>query len=166
VIAGRLSADAATEIATARRHGRQGIALLLAVSTWATQSDRNGQADEPVEASQPGLATVSGGGDGRHNGHRDKNGDESGNGGASELVTAASGQDGAVRRTETWPAEKRSAETRSTETAASAAILRAAGWRVISVEAATPLAVAWQQLPRFGSNLQPAGQSGLGTAAR
>src|SRR5713101_3754181 len=166
VIAGRLSADAATEIATARRHGRQGIALLLAVSTWATQSARNGQADEPVEASQPGLATVSGGGDGRHNGHRDKNGDESGNGGASELVTAASGQDGAVRRTETWPAEKRSAETRSTETAASAAILRAAGWRVISVDAATPLAVAWQQLPRLGSNLQPAGQSRLGTAAR
>ena len=166
VIAGRLSADAATEIATARRHGRQGIALLLAVSTWATQPARNGQADEPVEASQPGLATVAGGGDGRHNGHRDKNGDESGNGGASELVAAASGQDGAVRRTETWPAEKRSAETRSTETAASAAILRAAGWRVISVDAAMPLAVAWQQLPRLGNNLQPAGQSRLGTAAR
>jgi uncharacterized protein (DUF58 family) len=186
VIAGRLSADAATEIATARRHGRQGIALLLAVSTWATQSARNAQADEPVQASQPGLATVSGDGDGSHNGHRD-NGDKydydksgtsgtsrtsrsssrSGDGGAPELVTAASGQDGwAVRRTETWPAENRPAETQSTETAASAAILRAAGWRVISVDAATPLAVAWQQLPKFGSNLQPAGQSGLGKAAR
>ena len=35
LVAGRLSADAAREIATARRHGRQGIALLLAVSTWA-----------------------------------------------------------------------------------------------------------------------------------
>ncbi len=34
-VGGRLSADAAREIATARRHGRQGIAVLLAVSTWA-----------------------------------------------------------------------------------------------------------------------------------
>src|SRR5215475_2623974 len=40
LVAGRLSADAAREIATARRHGRQGIALLLAVSSWAGQSGR------------------------------------------------------------------------------------------------------------------------------
>jgi uncharacterized protein (DUF58 family) len=32
------------------------------------------------------------------------------------------------------------------ETSAAAAILRAAGWRVISVDASTPLAAAWQQL--------------------
>src|SRR5579875_714911 len=35
LIAGRLSADAARELAAARRQGCQGIALLLAVSTWA-----------------------------------------------------------------------------------------------------------------------------------
>ncbi len=35
LIAGRLSADAAREIAATRREGRQGIALLLAVSTWS-----------------------------------------------------------------------------------------------------------------------------------
>jgi uncharacterized protein (DUF58 family) len=123
LIAGRLSTDRATEIATARRHGAQGIALLLATSTWAASSTQS---------------------------------------------EAASGQDsGAVRRTETLPEEtKRWGEKRSTETAASAAILRAAGWRVISVDAATPLAVTWQQLPRVGSDLQPAGQSGLGRATR
>ena len=35
LIAGRLTADQAREVAAARREGRQGIALLLAVSTWA-----------------------------------------------------------------------------------------------------------------------------------
>ena len=184
VIAGRLSADAAREIATARRHGTQGIAILLAVSTWAaatsTQPTTNSQADEPRQASQPGLATLSRDADrsgrlrqkgqeirGSHNGHRDENGHESGTAGGPALVTAADGQDsGAVRRTETWPEKTRSAESRSTETAASAAILRAAGWRVISVDAVTPLAFAWQQLPGVGSNPQPAGRSGFGTAAR
>lgn len=159
VIAGRLSAEAATEIATARRHGAQGIALLLAVSTWAatsTQPARNGQADEPGQENQAS-----------HNGGGDKERHESAEGGGPALVTAASGQHaGVVRRTETRPDETQSGERRSTETAAAAAILRAAGWRVISVDAATPLALAWQQLPRVGSNLQPAGQSRLGTAAR
>ena len=32
-----------------------------------------------------------------------------------------------------------------------AAILRAAGWRVVSVDASTPLAAAWQQLATFPS---------------
>jgi uncharacterized protein (DUF58 family) len=35
---------------------------------------------------------------------------------------------------------------RSGETSAAAAILRAAGWRVVSIDAGTPLAAAWQQL--------------------
>jgi len=157
LIAGRLSTDAATEIATARRHGARGIALLLAATTWAamsTQSAKNAQADEPTH-------------DG-HNGYRTKNGYQSGEGGDLAIVPAANGRDsGAVRRTEALPEEiKQWAEMRSTETAASAAILRAAGWRVISVDAATPLAVAWQQLPTFGSDLQSAGRSGLGRAAR
>jgi uncharacterized protein (DUF58 family) len=149
MIAGRLSADAATEIATARRHGTQGIALLLATSTWAARSSHSAQ-ENP----------------GSHNGQRDENGHLSAAAG-SAVVTAAGGQDsGAVWPAGTWPEEtKRWAEMRSTETAASAAILRAAGWRVISVDAATPLSLAWQQLPRVGSQ-QPAGQPRQGTAAR
>jgi len=152
VIAGRLSADAATEIAAARRHGRQGIALLLAVSTWAaasTQPAHNGRDNQDSHIWQPG-----------------KNGHESPRNGP-ELVTAASGPDGtAVPHAEAWPDGTRSAEMRSAETASGEAILRAAGWRVISVDAATPLAVAWQRLPRVGSTPQAAGRSGLGTAAR
>src|SRR5260370_21074481 len=126
VIAGRLSAEAATEIATARRHGAQGIALLLAVSTWAatsTQPARNGQADEPGQENQAS-----------HNGDGDKNRHESAAGAGPALVTAASGQHAGVVRTETRPDETQSGERRSTETAAAAAILRAAGWRVINVD--------------------------------
>jgi hypothetical protein len=38
---------------------------------------------------------------------------------------------------------------RAAETAAAAGILRAAGWRVISVDSSTQLAAAWQQLAAF-----------------
>src|SRR5215470_16678517 len=43
VIAGRLTEDAARELAVTRREGSQGIAFLLAVSTWADQHDPDGQ---------------------------------------------------------------------------------------------------------------------------
>jgi uncharacterized protein (DUF58 family) len=93
LVAGKLSADAAREIAAARRHGRQGIALLLAVSTWASDAAADVPAGPPAPAAgTPGQAAP--------------------------------------------------------ETAAAEAILRAAGWRVITIDAGTPLQVAWQQLPR------------------
>jgi uncharacterized protein (DUF58 family) len=44
---------------------------------------------------------------------------------------------------------------RPDETAPAAAILRAAGWHVIRVEAGTPLATSWQQLPRAAEMLVP-----------
>jgi hypothetical protein len=50
------------------------------------------------------------------------------------------------------------------ETAAAAAVLRAAGWRVVTVDASTPLAVAWQQLPRSGSSLMAASEREFGAA--
>ncbi|HEX5294231.1 MAG TPA: hypothetical protein VFX25_35610, partial [Streptosporangiaceae bacterium] len=50
----------------------------------------------------------------------------------------------------------------SAETAAAEAILRGAGWRVVSIDAATPLAQAWQLLPRLADHVAPAG-SGYGT---
>ncbi len=103
LVAGRLSADAAREIAAARREGRQGIALLLAVSTWAGSGEQNGQ-----------LRTVA----------------------------------GADPDTPPGPGGPHQ------ETAAAEAVLRAAGWRVISVDAGTPLGVAWQRLPRVGSYAQ------------
>jgi uncharacterized protein (DUF58 family) len=42
------------------------------------------------------------------------------------------------------------------ETAPVAAVLRAAGWHVVSVDAGTPLATAWQRLPRGAEMLVPA----------
>jgi len=114
LVAGRLSADAAREIAAARRDGRQGIALLLAGSTWDGQPAANGQ--QPARAQQ---------------------GTQS-------------------------PGHPRFAETEGAET-----VLRAAGWRVISVGASTSLAAAWQQLPRYGSVSAPLGQPGAdGVATR
>src|SRR5262249_25479215 len=133
LIAGRLSPDAATEIATARRHGTQGIALLLAVSTWAatsTQPARTAQAGEPDQATRPGLVTLSGDGHGSApRGQKGQQNQDSYKVGGPSLVTVANGQvSAASRRAETLPEEtKRWAEMRSTETAASAAILRAAG---------------------------------------
>jgi hypothetical protein len=45
------------------------------------------------------------------------------------------------------------------ETEAAEAVLRGAGWRVISIDAATPLAAAWQRLPRLADQVAPAGGS-------
>jgi uncharacterized protein (DUF58 family) len=115
LIAGRLSADAAREIAVGRRDGRQGIALLLAVSTWDSQPEPDGR--------QP---------DGRQPDGRQPDGQQ--------------------------PAGPASPEARFRETAAAQAVLRAAGWRVISIGAATSLAAAWQQLPRHGGVAAPLGQ--------
>jgi len=138
LIAGRLSADAAKEIATARRHGRQGIALLLAVSTWASPPGRDGDGGRdraPREAGQPGGAAENG----RH--------------GRKPAITAAS-------------ADPTAPPDRHGETTAAEAVLRAAGWQVVTVDAATPLAVAWQRLPRSGGYLAPVRQSDLGAPAR
>jgi uncharacterized protein (DUF58 family) len=52
------------------------------------------------------------------------------------------------------------------ETAPAAAVLRAAGWRVVSVDAATPLAMAWQGLPRTGTPGQGSDSRWIPEAAR
>jgi uncharacterized protein (DUF58 family) len=50
------------------------------------------------------------------------------------------------------------------ETASVAAVLRAYGWHVVSVDATTPLEVAWQRLPRAAEMLVPAASlAGHGT---
>jgi uncharacterized protein (DUF58 family) len=47
--------------------------------------------------------------------------------------------------------------TGADETAPAAAVLRAAGWHVVAVDASTALATAWQRLPRGAEMLVPAG---------
>jgi uncharacterized protein (DUF58 family) len=121
LVAGKLSADSAKEIAAARRHGRQGIALLLAVSTWAGEPGhgsapaRNGQKD-------------------RRNGH--------------DPATAANGGSDAAADVPAAPPATGTTGQPTAETATAEAILRAAGWRVITIDAGTSLQLAWQQLPR------------------
>jgi uncharacterized protein (DUF58 family) len=111
-LVGRLSADAATQLAACRRDGGPAIALLLAVSTWGSQA----------------LAdTATGAGISVPNGH-----DGAGPAG-----------DGASR--------SRASRGDAAETAGAAAVLMAAGWRVVSVDAGMPLAVAWQQLAMYSA---------------
>jgi uncharacterized protein (DUF58 family) len=117
LIAGRLSTDQAREIAASRREGRQGIALLLATSTWAGQPDRS------VDR-QPAANMT----------------EDTGGPQAAQSASPQPEPNGAAIRNRA-PAE----------TAAAEAVLRAAGWRVTTVDANTPLAVAWQRLPRVGS---------------
>jgi hypothetical protein len=125
LIAGRLTADQAREIAAARREGRQGIALLLAVSTWAAP---------PTE----------------QNGH-----------------AAAAAADGAgAQSAASVPASVAAPALPPAETAAAEAVLRAAGWRVATVDASTPLAVAWQRLPRLGSHAVSSDLPTLGVVTR
>jgi uncharacterized protein (DUF58 family) len=170
LIAGRLSTDHAREIATTRRHGRQGIAILLAVSTWAAppgrertvaghDEDAGGTDGVTGHKGQPGPAQN---GQGPHRRIRPENG----NGGRNGRKRPDAGHDAAREFTFRGAAAAGPAGNGTAETAAAAAVLKAAGWRVITVDASTPLAVAWQQLPRSGSNLLMADDRGFGVTPR
>jgi len=166
LIAGRLTADAAREIATARRHGRQGIALLLAVSSWVAQPGRSAPAEPPDLGSRAGGATgprVTLQGplpQGDQDGHVSTNaqnvstrpGDAFASGAGEPADAPASSR----------PARVHAAQSSSAETGPAAAVLRAAGWRVVTVDAATPLAVAWQQLPKSGGYMYDPRRAGIG----
>jgi uncharacterized protein (DUF58 family) len=188
LIAGRLSVDNAREIATSRRHGRQGIAILLAVSTWAAQPARARQGAGTGQDGQDDQGGNSQNGQSSQTGIRARNGhgarNENGTRGArrSALVAAAEASEPADGRAAGASQAAASAAANGpasgaaagpvmsaaavAETAAAAAVLRAAGWRVITVDATTPLAVAWQQLPRSGSNALGAAERGFGATAR
>jgi uncharacterized protein (DUF58 family) len=182
LIAGRLTADAAREIATARRHGRQGIALLLAVSSWVAQPGKTAHADPPDRASEagegpgPSETQISGEIPGytaqgeRHksdqNGHGSTTSQEVSNEHQAAFPSVAG--EPAVAPASPRPAHPRAAQSWSAETGPAAAVLRAAGWRVVTVDAATPLAVAWQQLPStdgYLHHVRRAGMAAPGTGA-
>lgn len=50
-------------------------------------------------------------------------------------------------------AGQRQSAAADSETSGAEAVLRAAGWRVVAADAATPLPVTWQRLPRFGTTM-------------
>jgi uncharacterized protein (DUF58 family) len=127
VVAGRLSVTEARQLAASRRDGCPAIALLFAVGTW-TQAP-SGDPRDGQDASQPADAGAS------VNGQR----------------PAAYGPPASAPRSGRRAAKPGIAD----ETAAAAAMLRAAGWRVTTVDATTPLATAWQRLPHTTEVLGP-----------
>jgi uncharacterized protein (DUF58 family) len=130
-VLGKVSAAAAQQLATCRSEGSQAIALLLAVSTWADQG-RNGN------GSNGGSAAAA----------------SNGNGHGSVGHLAEPGKDGAPALTDVLADTAEPAAP--DETAPDAAVLRAAGWNVITLDAATTLQAAWQRLPRAAEMLVPA----------
>jgi uncharacterized protein (DUF58 family) len=126
-VMGRLTTAEARQLAACRTEGSQGIALLLDVATWAGGARRAGPRN---------AAELTDGGPGT--GEADADSDA-----AAETDTAA------ARR----PVSARPAA----ETAAAAAILRSAGWHVTNMDVDTPLANAWQRLPRAAEMLVATG---------
>jgi uncharacterized protein (DUF58 family) len=82
------------------------------------------------------------------------------NGGAGQAAAAANGHGAAPPALEAAGATGPGAPEPADETVPAATVLRAAGWHVIRVEAGTPLATAWQQLPRAAEMLVPAATLG------
>ncbi len=126
-VAGRLSAGAARQLAASRRDAGPAIAMLLAVSTWGGKGQDQGG---PADG-RPGSSRAASGG--------------AANGGAADGRAA----DG---RAANGPGPAGPGETDE-----AAGILRAAGWRVACLDAATPLAVAWQHLAMSPSAPPPTG---------
>jgi uncharacterized protein (DUF58 family) len=152
VIAGRLSAATARQLAASRRDGGPAIAMLLAVSSWNAPA---GKADEDWPRD----------GDGSRNGHGPQNGNGHGprNGNGDTIGRPADAASAPGSRAGTHA-----------ETGAAAAILSGAGWRVVTVDAGMPLATAWARLSGAGFAAPPGpastpagpASSPLGPAAR
>jgi hypothetical protein len=136
VVAGRLSAVTARQLATSRRDGGPAIALLLAVSTWSAPG---GRAEDPAAQPGPGRE-LDGTGQPDHAGE----------------------QPGGQRRAANDAASRTAAHA---ETSQATAILSAAGWRVITVDAGMPLATAWRRVAGTDIASRPATVSDMPGAA-
>jgi uncharacterized protein (DUF58 family) len=153
-VMGKLTVAEAQQLAACRADGSQGIALVLDVSSWA---------DEAVRASSQQAMTAPDGTAAR-DGRGGRDGRDADSAPAAQSPTTESpttespttestvkagpipGQvpaDGAA-----IAARSSAARTASAESTAAAAVLRSAGWHVTSIDASTPLSVAWQRLPR------------------
>ena len=176
-VMGRLSVAEAQQLAACRADGSQGIALLLEVSSWADQAAR--PADQ--QAMQDGAIDGQGLASGTEAGNMSSpDGAGTGEGQAADgspttgspttgsptTGSPTTGSPVADSTIEAGPIPPRvpaygaAAASRGrarrlapAENAAAAGILRSAGWHVTSIDASTPLAVAWQRLPRAAEML-------------
>ena len=130
-VIGKLSVAEAQQLAACRTEGSQGIALLLDVSSWA----------DAVRRADAGAADADG-----------RPGWQPGRSGAAAR-RATAGDAPADRDAGDAGAARTLARPRPPRPAAAAAVLRSAGWHVTIVDASTPLAVAWQRLPRAAEML-------------
>jgi uncharacterized protein (DUF58 family) len=138
VVAGRLSATAARQLAISRRDGGPGIALLLAVSTWSAQGGRERDLAADAESGQGGYGASQAGPAGR----------------AARQPGGADRAPGAGRTA--GASDPASIAAARAETSRAAAILTGAGWRVVTVDAGMTLATAWQRVAGAGIAARPA----------
>jgi uncharacterized protein (DUF58 family) len=142
-VMGRLTVDEARQLAVCRGEGSQGIALLLEVSSWTEEALR--AASPPVKA----AAEITGGTAAPAASTPDRAAAAGADSAGADLTAAARPAHGTG-----IPAAPRSAGRRApADSSAAAALLRSAGWHVTSIDASTPLAVAWQRLPRAAEML-------------
>jgi hypothetical protein len=140
-VLGKLSVTEAQQLAACRADGSQGIALLLDVSSWADEALRASSQQAMGAPDGTAAGAVQDGRDGR-------DGDTAPAAPATQTTVTA----GAIpeQGTGDGTAGARGSAERpaSAESTAAAAVLRSAGWHVTAIDAGTPLAVAWQRLPR------------------
>jgi uncharacterized protein (DUF58 family) len=169
-VVGRLSADNARRLAACRRDAGPAIALLLSVSTWAAASTgaNEGAATGGVPADGAGSRVAGNGVSNSGPGHSGAANSSAANSSAANSSAAnssaangsaangsAANGSAASRAAASGGAANGGAASRladgarpaeSPETSQAAMILRAAGWRVTTVDASMPLATAWQRL--------------------
>jgi hypothetical protein len=142
-VAGKLSVAEARQLASCRADGSQGIALLLEVSSWADEAVR--AAGKQVAPDASGVAGMAAGSASAPDGAAA--GDPPGDGTAPAIDGPP--VDGPLvdgpAKADAIGVQVRPASATSL---AVAAVLRSAGWHVTFIDASTPLAVAWQRLPR------------------
>ncbi|HEY2316196.1 MAG TPA: DUF58 domain-containing protein [Streptosporangiaceae bacterium] len=138
-VMGNMSAAEARQLAACRPAGSQGIALLLDVATWADASRRASPRATPAATDASGSAGNGQAGAGSADGAASP--------GAPGLLHDAGSE---ADRT---AADRSAADRSAAESAPAAAVLRGAGWHVTTLDAGTPLAIAWQRLPRAAEML-------------
>jgi len=164
-VMGKLSVTEAQQLAACRADGSQGIALLLDVSSWADEALR---ASSQQAMSTPDDAAA---GDGQLAANPPAAGTRATDSSAGGSPTTGRTADASPIPPQV-PADGTAVAARSSasrpvsaETTAAAAVLRSAGWHVTSIDASTPLAVAWQRLPRAAEMLVAAAGRAEGSPA-
>jgi hypothetical protein len=142
-VMGKLSVAEAQQLAACRGDGSQGIALLLDASSWGDGAIREGGLTGDTTSASGSHATTA----------------DAAPGAASPPTTESTAEAGAnplqvpVNGTAVPAARGHAGRPTSAESIAAASVLRGAGWHVTFIDAGTPLAVAWQRLPRAAEML-------------